>query len=165
MDPPTNQTQEWCPDSFSAIDDLQSKEHKSGQLKIYEFKDKKEKQRDLFHNSQHHYGNNRLFYCIDIVLAIAADRLIFYEQLDESFEAFTGLIKRRGDTNLVQIKRIDTSNVVKFVEWLRDRLLRIIRSCCRLRDTYCRVNKYSWSSFKTLCFTGIRIEISSTLKK
>lgn len=101
-------------------------------------------------------------FCVDIVLEIAAGRLIFYEQLDESFEAFTGLIKRRGDTNLVQIKRIDPSSVIKFVKWLRDRLLRIVRSCCRSRDTYRRVNKYSWSSFKTLCFTGI--EISSTLK-
>lgn len=113
------------------------KEHKSDQLKIYEFKNKKEKQRSF---PQYHYRNNRLFYCVDIVLTKAVGRLIFYEQLDESFEAFTGLIKRRGDTNLVQIKRINTSSIVKFVEWLRDRLLRIVRSC--LRDTYRRVNKY-----------------------
>lgn len=113
------------------------KEHKSDQLKIYEFKNKKEKQRSF---PQYHYGNNRLFYYVDIVLTKAVGRLIFYEQLDESFEAFTGLIKRRGDTNLVQIKRINTSSIVKFVEWLRDRLLRIVRSC--LRDTYRRVNKY-----------------------
>lgn len=71
---------------------------------MYEFKDKKERQRSFAE-----YGISItveiIGFCVDIVLEIAAGRLIFYEQLDEPFEAFTGLIKRRGDTNLVQIKK------------------------------------------------------------